>query len=104
MRSSLCWRLCSGSSHPAAVNPGVYGRRRAIFFIGTGKSDPGLEISGDDVAPAELLSAHLQEVQIRFLFLGSHISFPVKSKSWGVGWVAFVTGKHHREGEKEAVF
>lgn len=102
MRSYICWRLCSGSSHPAGVNPGVYGRRRAIFFIGTRKCDPRLEISGDDVAPAELFPAHLQEVQIRFLFLGSHISIPVKSRSWALGPAAFITGKHHRKGERKA--
>lgn len=96
MRSSSCWRLCSG------INPGVYGRRRAIFFIGTGKRDPRLEISGDDVAPAELFSAHLQEVQIRFLFLGFHISIPVKSKSWGFGAGCFHYWKASQGGRKES--
>lgn len=102
MRSYICWRLCSGGSHPAGVNPGVYGRRRAIFFMGTGKRDPGLEISGDEVAPAELLSAQLQEVQIRFLFLGSHISIPVKIKSWGIGGGCSHCWKASKEGRKES--
>lgn len=95
MRSYTWWRLCSGSSRPAGVNPGLYGRRRAIFFTGTRKRDPRLEISGDDVAPAELFSAHPQEVQRRFLFLGFHISIPVTSKSWGCFpyWKASLGGR-----------
>lgn len=104
MRSYTWWRLCSGSSRPAGVNPGLYGRRRAIFFTGTRKRDPRLEISGDDVAPAELFSAHPQEVQRRFLFLGFHISIPVKSKSWGCFpyWKASLGGRKESCARKAA--